>query len=42
MHTKSDNIEIMSGTETSDVINKLFKSFLRRYEDKNEMKQFYI
>ena len=25
MHTKSDNIEIVSGTETSDVIN--IKSF---------------
>ena len=31
MHTKSDNIKIMSGTETNDVINELFKSFLRRY-----------
>ena len=29
MHTKSDNIEIMSGIESSDVIiNELFKSFL--------------
>ena len=27
MHTKSDNIEIMSGTETSDAINELFKTF---------------
>ena len=31
MYTKSDNVEIMSGTETSDVINELFKSFFRRY-----------
>ena len=27
MNTKSDNVKIMSGTETSDVINELFKSF---------------
>ena len=32
MHTKSNNIEFMSGTETDDVINELFKSFLRRYQ----------
>ena len=31
MYTKSDNVKIMSGTETSDVINELFKSFFRRY-----------
>ena len=24
MYTKSDNVEIMSGTETSDAINELF------------------
>ena len=29
MHTKSDNIEIMNGTETSDAINELFKTFLQ-------------
>ena len=33
MYTKSDNVEIMSGTETSDVINELFKSFFRRYRE---------
>ena len=27
MHTKSDNITIMSGIETGDVINKLFNTF---------------
>ena len=32
MHTKIDNIEIMKGTETSDVINEFFKSFFRRYQ----------
>ena len=40
MHTASDNIEIMNGTETSDAINELFKSFLRRYQEglKTKMK----
>ena len=33
MYTKSDNIEIMNGTETSDAINELFKSFFRRYQE---------
>ena len=32
MYTKSDNVEIMSGTETSDAINELFESFFRRYQ----------
>ena len=27
MHTRSDNIEIMSGIETSDAINEIFNSF---------------
>ena len=38
MHTKSDNIEIMNGTETSDAINEIFKSFLRRYQEGLETK----
>ena len=38
MHTKSDNIEIMIGTETSDVINELFKYFLKRYQEGLETK----
>ena len=33
MHTKSDNIKIMSGIETSDAINELFKPFYRRYHE---------
>ena len=33
IHAKSDNIEIMNGTETSDAINEIFKSFLRRYQE---------
>ena len=38
MHAKSDNIEIMSGTETSDAINEVFKSFLKRYQEGLELK----
>ena len=38
MHTKSDNIEIMSGTETDEAINELFNSFLRRYQEWLETK----
>ena len=38
MYTKSDNIEIMNATETSDAINELFKSFLTRYQEGLETK----
>ena len=38
MHTKNDNIELISGTEANDVINELFKSFLRRYQEGLETK----
>ena len=33
MHTKSDNTEIMIGSDTNQVIKELFKSFLQRYEE---------
>ena len=33
MHTKSDNGEIMVGSDTNDVIKELFKSFLQRYQE---------
>ena len=36
MHTKSDNEEIMVGSDTSDVIKELFKSFLQRYQSLQE------
>ena len=36
MHTKSDNVEIMNGTDTSD------EKISRRPRDKNEGKQLYI
>ena len=38
MHTKSDTIEIMSGTETSDAMNELFKFFFKRYQEGLETK----
>ena len=38
MHTKSNNAEIKNGTETGDIINELFKSFLRRYQKGLETK----
>ena len=34
MHTKSDNVEIMNGTDTSDAIDKLINSFMKRLEIK--------
>ena len=33
MHTKSDNIEIMIGSDTDEVIEDLFKSLLQRYQE---------
>ena len=38
IYTKSDNVEIMSRTETSDAINELFKSFFRRYQEELKTK----
>ena len=32
MHSKSDNIEIITGNKTDQVINKPFKSLLTRYQ----------
>ena len=33
MHIKRDNTEIMTGSDTNDVIKELFKSFLQRYQE---------
>ena len=33
MDTKSDNIEIMMGNQTDEIIEKLFKSLLQKYQD---------
>ena len=38
MHTKSDNVEIMNGTDTSDAIDKLVNSFMKRYQEGLETK----
>ena len=38
MHTKSDNVEITNGTDTSDTINKLINSFMKRYQEGLETK----
>ena len=33
MHTQSDNIQIMMGSETDEIIEELFKSLLQRYQE---------
>ena len=33
MHTKSDNIEIMIGSETDDIIDEFFESLLQKYQE---------
>ena len=33
MHTKSDNIGIMMGSETNETIEELFNSLLQRYQE---------
>ena len=33
MHAKSDNVQIMNGTDTNDAINKLINSFMKRYQE---------
>ena len=38
MHTKSDNIEIMNGIDTSDTINELIDAFMKRYQEGLETK----
>ena len=38
MHTKRDDIKIMSGIKTSDAINELLSSFSRRYQEGLETK----
>ena len=38
IHTKSDNINIMNGTDTNDAITELIKSFTKRYQEGLEAK----
>ena len=33
MHSKINNVEIMMGTETDNIINELFESFLKKYQE---------
>ena len=33
LHTKSNNIEIMMGSETDEIIKELFGSLLQRYQE---------
>ena len=33
MHTKSNNVEIMIGSETDEIIKNLFESFLQKYQE---------
>ena len=33
MHAKSNNVEIMTGSETDEVIEELLKSFLQKYQE---------
>ena len=33
MHTKSNNVEIMMGSETDETIEDLFKSLLQKYQE---------
>ena len=32
MHTKGNNVEIMMGTETDEIIEELFESLLQLYQ----------
>ena len=32
MHSKSDNVEIMIGSETKEIIEELFESLLQKYQ----------
>ena len=36
MHTKSNNLEIMMVSETDEIIDNLFESFLQKYQERSE------
>ena len=38
MYSKSNNAKTMKGTETDDIINELFQSFLKKYHEGLETK----
>ena len=33
IHTKSNNVEIMMDSETDEIIEELFESFLQKYQE---------
>ena len=33
MHTRSNNVEIMVGSETNEIIKHLFEPFLQKYQE---------
>ena len=39
MHAKRDNVEIMMGNETDEIIEELFESLLQRYQEGLEQKK---
>ena len=39
MHTKGNNVEIMIGSETYEIIEELFESFLQKYQEGLENQQ---
>ena len=39
MHSKSDNVKIMSGIETDDIVDELFESFQDKYQEGLEKKK---
>ena len=38
MHTRSDNEEFMNGSDTDEIIEGLFESFLQKYEENLQKK----
>ena len=40
MHTRRDNEEIMTGSDTNEIIKRLFESFLQEYEENLQEKFF--
>ena len=38
MNSKSDNVKTMTGIETDDIINELFESFFKKYQEGLETK----
>ena len=38
MNSKSDNVKIMMGTETDEIIDEIFEYFFKKYQDGLEKK----